>query len=72
MTPISAAVYRLVAELACIVGVVCAAVLAYADKSPWVWCWFLLFAFMNIITEAKSVSKTITTTERNPRESQPQ
>ena len=46
--------YRLVAELACISGLAAAAVLAYADKSAWVWGWFLFFAFTNIITGNKS------------------
>lgn len=39
---------RLVIELSCIIGLICAAVLAYADKSWWVWGWFLFFAFLNI------------------------
>jgi len=46
--------YRLVAELACISGVAAATVLAYGDKSPWVWGWFLGFAFLNIVTGTKS------------------
>lgn len=42
--------YRLVAELACIFSMLAAAALAYADKSAWVWGWFLLFASFNIVT----------------------
>lgn len=56
---VHAAIYRLIAELACITGVVTAAFLAYHDKSAWVWGWFLLFGFTNIITghTAKSEEK---------------
>lgn len=46
-------VYRLVAELACLFGVTAAAVLAYHDKSPWVWVPFLIFGFFNVITTSK-------------------
>jgi len=57
----SAVLYRLVAELACIVGVICATVLAYADKSPWIWSWFLIFAALNIVGGLLKVSETETT-----------
>lgn len=40
--------YRLVIELASIAGVIAAAILAYADKSPWVWVWFLAFGFFAV------------------------
>lgn len=46
--------YRLVCELACLCGCTCAAVLAYNDKSAWVWSWFLLFDFYNTITGTKT------------------
>lgn len=42
--------YRVIAELPCLAGLGIAGALAYADKSAWIWAWFLLFAFMNIIT----------------------
>lgn len=52
---LQAALYRLIAELACIAGVIAAAILAYHDKSAWVWGWFLLFAFANMVTGSASV-----------------
>jgi hypothetical protein len=50
--------FRLAAELPGVVGVLCAAVLAYNDKSAWIWAWFLLFAFCNIISGSASASYT--------------
>lgn len=54
----AATAYRLVAELACLSGVIAAAILAYADKSPWVWCWFLIFAALNMVTGPSKVTAT--------------
>lgn len=48
--------YRLIAEMASTGGLAAAAILAYADKSAWVWSWFLLFAFCNIVTGLKSTT----------------
>lgn len=42
--------YRIIAELPCLAGLLVAGLLAYHDKSAWVWSWFLVFAFFNIIT----------------------
>lgn len=42
--------FRIVAELPCLAGLLIAGALAYSDKSAWIWSWFLLFAFANIIT----------------------
>jgi hypothetical protein len=50
--------FRLAAELPCVAGIVCAALLAYNDKSAWIWSWFLLFAFCNIISGSASASYT--------------
>lgn len=61
---IGAALYRLAAELACLAGIIGATVLAYADKSPWIWGWFLLFAFANMVTGGRTkTSSTETKTE---------
>jgi len=49
----SAALFRAIAELPCLAGLAIAGLLAYSDKSAWIWCWFLIFAFANIITGAK-------------------
>ncbi len=43
---------RLAAELPCIVGIVCAAGLAYAEKPWWMWGAFFAFACVNVLTHA--------------------
>lgn len=42
--------FRIIAELPCLAGLSIAGALAYMDKSAWIWSWFLIFAFFNIIT----------------------
>ena len=51
------AFFRLVAELPCLAGVSIAGFMAYNGTSAWIWCWFLIFAFANIITGRDSKDK---------------
>lgn len=59
-----ATLYRLVAELACLAGVISAAALAYADKSPWVWGWFLAFGLANMVTGSTKATETTAKQEK--------